>query len=135
MFQNWFYYVLSIHLIQVLAQLAGTEKFKTCLLPHFKKLCQDSETEVRRNVATGFHELVKFMGSEAPILIDSFIDLVYSGEPEVCHFSTIVLFHERLLALFQVIAALTAHLSITLEHLYQVNSRSVDANGNFEDVS
>lgn len=94
---------------------AGTPEHlvKELMLPQFKRLCQDSETDVRVRVAAGFHEFAKCLGDDAALLIDSFVDLVYSGDPEV-------------------ISSLTAHLAETLECIYGAGRATctVDSNGN-----
>uniref|UniRef100_A0A915JHX2 Serine/threonine-protein phosphatase 4 regulatory subunit 4 n=1 Tax=Romanomermis culicivorax TaxID=13658 RepID=A0A915JHX2_ROMCU len=101
----------------ILAEITGLENFKNILLPSYKKLCQDAEMEVKRNVASGFHNVIQMLGFEANQLLDSFIDLVYSGEPEA-----------------QVIAALTSNLSLILVHLYQVDQRKSAVSDSTDDL-
>lgn len=90
-----------------LASSTPENLMKEFLLPHFKRLCREPDGPVRAHVAAVFHEFAQSLKHDAPLLIDSFIDLSYSGDVEV-------------------ISHLASHLEETLECIYGTRK---EANG------
>ncbi|VDP47886.1 unnamed protein product, partial [Soboliphyme baturini] len=68
--------------LPILTKLIDMDNFKKILLPLYKRLCQDLDGEVQRLAAFTFHEVASRLADEAPQMIDSFIDLVYSGDAD-----------------------------------------------------
>lgn len=83
----------------------GKESFAERLMPLLGRLCSDGDDEVRGTIAAGFHEIVQ-MRPDEPALVESFIELIRGGAPEV-------------------VQQMTDNLNRTLPPLYECIKRSV----------
>ncbi|KAL1233598.1 Serine/threonine-protein phosphatase 4 regulatory subunit [Trichinella spiralis] len=68
--------------ISILTELMTLNEFRTSLLPVYRRLCQDTDSEVQKQAALSFHIIAKFFDPHSSELMDCFIDLIYSGDTD-----------------------------------------------------
>ncbi|KRY70831.1 Serine/threonine-protein phosphatase 4 regulatory subunit 4 [Trichinella pseudospiralis] len=94
--------------ISILTELITLNEFRTSLLPVYRRLCQDTDSEVQKQAALSFHIIAKFFDPHSSELMDCFIDLIYSGDTDV-------------------IEGLAKHLDETLSYMYKTSSSKQDS--------
>ncbi|KRZ83954.1 Serine/threonine-protein phosphatase 4 regulatory subunit 4 [Trichinella sp. T8] len=94
--------------ISILTELMTLNEFRTSLLPVYRRLCQDTDSEVQKQAALSFHIIAKFFDPHSSELMDCFIDLIYSGDTDV-------------------IEGLAKHLDETLSYMYKTSPPKKDS--------
>ncbi|KRZ12108.1 Serine/threonine-protein phosphatase 4 regulatory subunit 4 [Trichinella zimbabwensis] len=94
--------------ISILTELMTLNEFRTSLLPIYRRLCQDTDSEVQKQAALSFHIIAKFFDPHSSELMDCFIDLIYSGDTDV-------------------IEGLAKHLDETLSYMYKTSPSKKDS--------
>ncbi|KRZ74019.1 Serine/threonine-protein phosphatase 4 regulatory subunit 4 [Trichinella papuae] len=94
--------------ISILTELMSLNEFRTSLLPIYRRLCQDTDSEVQKQAALSFHIIAKFFDPHSSELMDCFIDLIYSGDTDV-------------------IEGLAKHLDETLSYMYKTSPSKKDS--------
>ncbi|XP_003373209.1 putative HEAT repeat-containing domain protein [Trichinella spiralis] len=92
----------------ILTELMTLNEFRTSLLPVYRRLCQDTDSEVQKQAALSFHIIAKFFDPHSSELMDCFIDLIYSGDTDV-------------------IEGLAKHLDETLSYMYKTSPPKKDS--------
>ncbi|CDW52463.1 Serine [Trichuris trichiura] len=93
-------------------KLLPLAEFKKSLLPIYRQLCQDTDSEVQKQSAIAFPIVTTYFGKTAEELVDCLIDLIYSGDTDLDY-------HVNP---FKVIEGLTKNLGSALQCMYTAST-------------